>query len=148
MLTIHNTESWDHERVMAYGPQITGAMHKLQARFPHDVSIPDLFQAILSGARQLWLILDGDVFGSFVLTEVRDNPETNHMMVIATDLAGEGGLDVVPLVSGIEEWARKIGADEVRLVGRVGWRKALSKEGYHAGVMTYTKALEPLAEAA
>lgn len=140
-IALHNTQDWPADKVMGYGPDLTAAMFKLRDRFPNDISVPVLMQDIVSGARQLWLVLDDEAFVSFVLTEIKTIVATSHKVVVVTDVAGGGGPEQCSLMPTIEEWARDIGAREVRLVGRLGWRKALAREGYQVDLMTYTKAI-------
>lgn len=135
---------WPFERVAKYGPEITAAMKRLEAEYPKDVAVAPLMGEVVSGARQLWLVLDedkDDAFVSFALTQIKTNDHTGHRMVWVTDLAGAGGIENCPLASDIEEFAREMGATEVVITGRLGWRKALAKEGYEANAMIYRKPL-------
>ena len=86
-----------------------------------------LAEDIFSGKSQLWLILEGDEFLSFVLTEIKGDAGLGHKSVLLTGLAGEAGIDICPLIGKIEEWAWSIGADEVCPVGRLGWKKGLAR---------------------
>ena len=72
-------------------------MHKLVARFPREVTIKSLAEDIITGKQVLWLILEGDEFRSFVLTEIKHNPATDIKTSFVTSLAGEDGIDAVPL---------------------------------------------------
>ncbi len=148
-LQAHLTQHWPIERVLRYGPDITAALHKLAREFPEDVHIPGLMQDLQAGRRQLWLVLDDerdDAFVSFALTTIDPHPYNGRKVVTVTDLAGEGGVRNCPLAAEVEMWARDVvGADEVAIVGRVGWSKALAKEGYTTRAMIYRK---PLKEAA
>lgn len=141
-LTIHNTTDWPFEKIAPYGPQITAAMKKLVARFPDIMTVASLADDIFSGKNQLWLILDEDEkFVAFVTSEIKITEATGHKTVVLSELAGEGGTDIVPLIGPIEEWARSIGAKDITPVGRLGWRKALAKQGYEADIVLYRKEL-------
>jgi hypothetical protein len=137
---IELTTDWPSEKIAQYGPDITAALHKLVGRFPHVWTMKSLSEDIFSGNAQLWLIMEGDEFRSFVLTEIKTTPATGHKSVILTGLAGEGGIDVCPLIADIERWAWSIGADEVCPVGRLGWKKGLAPLGYSADIIFYRKA--------
>lgn len=143
-LDVHNTTSWSEGQLLRYGAEITRAMHKLADRFPKDLTVASLFDEIASGRRQLWLILDGPRFVSFVLTELKLVEPTGHRICMITDLAGEDGEASVPLIGKIEAWAREQGADEMAIMGRLGWKRSLAKQGYRADVMVYRKMLESL----
>lgn len=140
-LSIHLTSDWPYERVARYGREITAAIKKLVERFPRDITVDGLAQDILTGKNQLWLILDGEAFVAFVTTEIKVNTDTGHKTVVVSELAGEGGTDVVPLIAPIEEWARSIGAHAITPIGRLGWRKALARQGYDADIVLYSKDL-------
>lgn len=141
-LSIHNTTDWPFERIAGYGPQITAAMRKLVERFPQEMTVRSLAEDIFSGKNQLWLILDeAESFVAFVTSEIKVNDATGHKSVILSELAGEGGTDLVPLIGPIEEWAKSIGAKELTPVGRLGWRKSLAKQGYEADIVLYRKEL-------
>lgn len=141
-LSLHYTGDWPYEQVAKYGPQITESMQKLAKRFPKDVSVPALFDEILSGQRQLWLILDGEEFKSFMLSEIKDNPFTGTRSLMITSLAGEGGVDLVPLIGEVEKWAAENSITDVIPVGREGWRKPLSKMGYKLDVCLFRKEIK------
>lgn len=138
-LSIHNTTDWPFERVAGYGQQITAAFKKLVERFPKDITIKSLADEVMSGRQQLWLILEGDEFRSFLTTEIKTNEYTGHKSVHLINLAGEGGLDVVPLIEEVERWAESLGAAEVIPVCRAGFRKPLEKLGYRMDVSLFRK---------
>ena len=139
-MNIELTSEWPAERIARYGTDITAALRKLVDRFPNVWTMTSLAEDIFSGKSQLWLIMEGEEFRSFVLTEVKNTPATGHKSVILTGLAGEGGIDICPLIGAIEEWAWSIGADEVCPVGRLGWKKGLAPLGYSADIIFYRKA--------
>lgn len=140
-LGIHLTTDWPYERIAQYGKEITAAMKKLAERFPNDITVKALANDVISGKNQLWLILDGEKFVAFVTSEIKINTETGHKTVVLNELAGEGGTDIVQMIEPIEEWARSIGAHSLTPVGRLGWRKALAKQGYEADIVLYRKDL-------
>lgn len=140
-LDIHLTQDWPLDRVERYGRDITAAIKKLVDRFPNELTVKSVADDIFTGKAQLWLILDGERFVSFVLSEVKVNEETGRKTVVLTELAGEGGVDIVPLIGKIEDWARSIDAHSITPMGRLGWRKALQKQGYKADIALYRKEL-------
>ena len=141
-LSIHLTTEWPYERVARYGKDVTAAMKKLVERFPKEVTVKGLAEDIFTGKNQLWLILDEDEnFVAFVTSEIKVNQETGHKTVLLSELAGKGGTDIVPLIEPIEDWARSIGAAELKPIGRIGWRKALAKQGYDPDIVLYRKDL-------
>lgn len=141
MRQLHNTTDWPFERIAPYGKDITAALNKLVERFPDDMTLEHLRDGMFSGKYQTWLVLDGERFMAFGLTEIRMNEATGNKTVIVIALSGEGGEDIVPLIEGVETWAREIGAHDVRPVGRLGWKKALAKIGYAPMTTYYRKAI-------
>lgn len=139
MIELHNTTDWTTERISKYGKDITGAMHKLVERFPKDCTVESLAADIMEGRSQLWLVLDDEAFVLFGLTEIKTNPATGNKSVLITSLGGEDGVSSVPLIDGVESWARSIGAHEVAVCGRFGWKRALAAQGFKAETALYRK---------
>lgn len=144
-MEVHNTTDWPAERLLPYGREITAAMRKLAERFPREVTVPHLAQEIISGKRQLWLILEGEKFVSFVLTEIEVNPATGAKSLLIPSFAGDEGAGTVPLVTALEEWGRQNGCTEARTLARHGWKRPLAEQGYKSDLMVFRK---PLTEAA
>lgn len=140
-LSIHLTTDWPFEKVAAYGREITAAMKKLVERFPNDLTMESMAEEIISGKQQLWLILEGEEFKAFVTSEIKVNDATGRKTVTLMELAGDGGVDLVPMISDIENWAIEIGAHELTPLGRDGWRKPLAKAGYRPKLTLYSKDL-------
>lgn len=140
-LSIHLTTEWPFEKVAGYGRDITAAMKKLVERFPEDLTLESMAEEIISGKLQLWLILEGEEFKAFVTSEIKVNEATGRKTVQLMELAGDGGVDLVPLIADIEKWATEIGAHELTPLGRDGWRKPLAKAGYRPKLTLYSKDL-------
>jgi hypothetical protein len=141
-MKIELTTDWPLERLAGYGPQITAAMRKLVERFPTELTVKSLMGDLMSGKAQLWLIMDDDDgFIAFVMTEIRMNEATGHRHVVLSELAGGGGVDVVPMIQPIERWAREQGITDIRPVGREGWKRALKKMGYRVDICLFRKEL-------
>ncbi len=140
-LSIHLTSDWPFERVARYGKDITAAMKKLVERYPNDLTLESMAEEIISGKLQLWLILDDEEFKAFVTSEIKVNEATSHKTVQLTELAGDGGIDLVSMIDDIEKWAIDIGAHELMPLGREGWRKPLAKAGYKPKLTLYSKDL-------
>lgn len=140
-LSIHLTNDWPFERVSSYGKQITAAMKKLVERYPDELTLKGLAEDVISGKNQLWLILEGEEFRAFVTSEIKVNGETGRRTLILSELAGEGGIDLVPMIGSIEDWARENNIQELTPLGREGWRKPLSRAGYKPKFVLYSKDL-------
>lgn len=140
-LSIHLTTDWPFERVSRYGREITAAMKKLVERYPDELTLKGLAEDVITGKNQLWLILDEEDFKAFVTSEIKVNDETGRRTLILSELAGEGGLDLVPMIDTIEDWARANDIKEITPLGREGWRKPLAKAGYKPKFVLYSKDL-------
>ena len=115
-LDIHLTTEWPFERVAKYGPEITAAMKKLVDRFPNEMTLQSL-------------------------AEIKVNDATGYKTVLLLELAGDGGIDLVPMIAKVEAWAVSIGAKALTPIGREGWRKPLAKLGYKTDLVLYRKEL-------
>ena len=136
-----NTQDWQWEQLAPYTKDVTAAMKKLADKFPEDVTVQSLGQDIVTGIRQLWLILDEkDKFVSFCLTNVRTVDATGVKVVTLTSHAGEAGINCVPeMCAEIEKYAWSIGADFCAAEGRRGWSRALAKQSYREYAVIYRK---------
>lgn len=133
------TRDWSLEQLMPYSPQITAAMRKLRAKFPEDSTMESMAQDMMSGAVQLWLMLDADDFKGIVLTTIKTVEPTGYSAVIVIGLAGEDGVELISHIDAIEDWAREQGVKSVCPVGRMGWKKPLEKLGYFVDRVVYRK---------
>lgn len=136
-----NTQAWQWEQLAPFTKDVTAAMKKLADKFPEDVTVQSLGQDIVTGVRQLWLILDEkDKFVSFCLTNVRTVDATGVKVVTLTSHAGEAGINCVPeMCQTIEAWAKEQGAHYTAAEGRRGWSKALAKTGYRELAVIWRK---------
>ncbi|TIO15631.1 MAG: hypothetical protein E5X86_19880 [Mesorhizobium sp.] len=141
-LAIHNTTTWPEEKLLAYGREITAAMRKFVERFPREVTIQYLAQEIIAGKKQLWLIMDGERFVSFVLTEIQTNDATGAKTLLIPSFAGDEGTSTVPLIVELENWGIENGCTEARTLGRKGWTKPMAEQGYRMDAVLFRKPLE------
>lgn len=136
---LFNTTDWTFEQLAPYGKDITASFKKLADRFPKDCTVESLAEDVMTGRCQLWLVLDDSKFVLMGMTEIKLNPATGNKSVFIPSLGGVDGIASVPLIKGVEEWARSIGAHEVTICGRHGWKRPLAKEGYRARTVLYRK---------
>lgn len=142
MFQIVNTTDWTYEQLAPYGEAVTAAMRQLEERFPDDVTVKQLAHECLTGARQLWLILDqgGGEFVSFCCTSSHTIEGTGKKVVTLTSHAGALGLDCCDdMCRVIEAWAWEQGADMTAVEGRRGWARALAKNGYREYAVIFRK---------
>lgn len=136
------TSDWSFEQLAPYTKDITAAMQKLRDKFPREVDVQHLANEIITGKRQLWLILnDDDSFISFLLSEIQTNNATGLKTVVLPSFAGEKGAETVHLIGAVEDWGREQGCDEAIAYGRWGWKRAMEKEGYEMNMVAFRKTL-------
>ncbi len=133
------TQDWTLDQIMPYGPQITAAMRKLRDRFPEDGTMESMAKDMMSGAVQLWLMLDEGAFKGIVLTMFKAIEVTGYKAVLVVGCAGEDGVDLCEHIETIETWAKEQGVKSVCPIGRQGWKRPLSKLGYSVDRITYRK---------
>ena len=92
----------------------------------------DIERDILSGNALLWIAVSGD--GSALAIDAVAStclqPTDAGKVCVITACAGAGMSRWLPLISGIESYARDEGCSCVRIFGRKGWLRVL--EGYRA----------------
>ncbi|WP_273760863.1 hypothetical protein [Bartonella sp. ML70XJBT.G] len=141
MAKVYLTSSWDLERIAPYFDEILSSLSAYVERFKHEVTLPELIEAICSGKKQLWLILDDeDQFLAAVTTQLQYTALGKKRALIC-ECSGKGVLDLVDNLQFAEDWARENGAFEIEILGRLGWKRALEKQGYGIDMLYYRKEL-------
>ncbi|WP_455465841.1 hypothetical protein [Bartonella sp. B39] len=139
----HLTDQWSWEKIAPYKEALNTALEKYAQRFPDDVCLATITEELARGQAQLWLVLKNKTqFSAFAITKV-EITHTKKKRVVLSDLAGEGGLELVKLIDKVEQWARTINAEEMHMFGRSGWAKMLSHHGYSRNLIYYRKVLNP-----
>ncbi len=137
------TQQWPWEKIAPYQEALNAALEKYAQRFPDDVCLATIAEELARGQAQLWLVLKNKTqFSAFAITKI-EITHTGKKRVVLSDLAGEGGLQLVKLIDKVEQWARTINAEEMHMFGRSGWAKMLSHHGYFRNLIHYRKVLNP-----
>lgn len=92
---------------------------------------------VLSGKHLLWVAWNGQTVDAAATTQLIKVGDRKICVVVAC-----GGSDMpkwLPLIDGIEAFARNEGCVEMRIGGRKGWERVLS--GYRARYVTLQKEL-------
>jgi hypothetical protein len=101
----------------------------------------DVEHDILSGDALLWLAVDGKA--SRLAIDAAASTRLQHTdagkVCVITACAGRDMSRWLPLISGIENYARDEGCSCVRIFGRKGWRRVL--EGYRGSYAIMDKEL-------
>jgi hypothetical protein len=96
-------------------------LKRVAVRFPFDVDLTQVRADLTSARRQLWGFHDGEAVTVICVTEIQ-HPVCWLRVCAGTETSPsqiEAGL------SQIESWARSIGCDRVRFIGRRGWKRRL-----------------------
>lgn len=141
MAKVYLTTSWDMERIAPYLEDIIASFRAYVERFKHEITLQDLIEAICTGKKQLWLVLDDDErFLAAVTTQIQQTVLGKKRALIC-ECSGKGILDQVDNLQVAEDWARENGAFEIEILGRLGWKRALTKQGYGITMLYYRKEL-------
>lgn len=84
----------------------------------------DVEREILSGLQQLWLAWNGTAIEAAAVTQLANIGDRKICTIVAC-----GGIDQkrwLPLIAGIEQFARDEGCRTVRIIGRKGWQRILA----------------------
>lgn len=105
---------------------------RLALNRPENKLTPDhIREGLERGAYQLWCTIDEDDSSPvYAITELE--PHVHGVVVVIKLLGARTGSmqDWISELSGIETWAKSIGAVEIQICGRMGWLKALKPHGY------------------
>lgn len=91
---------------------------------PKDV----LVQKLLDGTMGLWLVGDGETVSSVFCTRTVLQYDVKIVEIVL--YSGEWSDEIKALLATVEDWARSVGADAVRVEGRWPWKRVLKSEGY------------------
>ena len=83
-------------------------------------TIDDVAAGLDRGDMQLWVYGD---FQAAMVTQIHDGKKGRFCLLLA--LAGEPFDDYAHHLSDIERWAKSEGCEELRIYGRMGWRRKL-----------------------
>ena len=138
-LTVHNVTDWPAEALD--WPNIMAALATYCEPFPEDVTVESVLMDVVRGRQTLWIVRDGPKTVLVVLIHVGTIEATGWKRATVTGMGGERGIEALPLLPVIEDWARGLGVQEIEVVGRVGWRRALAPQGYAEKVSILRKRL-------
>ena len=88
------------------------------------VNVEDVRALVMSGAMQLWLVLNGQGGAvALVVTEIKVYPQAK--VCIVQGLAGHDRGQWMHHLEGIEAWAKSLGCARIEVRGRKGMAKVL-----------------------
>lgn len=97
----------------------------------------DIEEAILIGCGLVWIAWDGEKIAAAASTTLQRIG--SDLICVLTACGGKGMNDWLPLIAGIEKYARNEGCKALRIFGREGWQRVL--DGYEKSAVVLEKAL-------
>ena len=85
----------------------------------------DVERDVLSGAALLWLAWDGQAIAAAAVTQLAATDLGKVCIIVAC--AGQQMRRWLPLIATVEDYARAEGCELVRIFGRKGWVRVLSR---------------------
>lgn len=129
---------WDE--VQGHVPAIKGHFERLQKRFPTDLTVQSLLDHVMSGRRDLWLVLDGENLMAVAMTAVETVDATGIRIGRLMDLAGENiSAWAEPLNKALEAWGTENGVHYYAVEGRPGWGRIIEPLGYQKHAVLWRK---------
>lgn len=94
-----------------------------------EIGIQDVRESLQNDKMGLLVVKDGKEIVTSVVVETVDYPQLIALRVVA--LGGENMYDWIPAMNQyLSMWGKEMGASRIELMGRRGWAKSLSSEGY------------------
>jgi hypothetical protein len=97
----------------------------------------DVADDILGGRGLVWIAWDGEKIAAAASTSLQRIG--SDLICVLTACGGKGINDWVPLIAGIEKYARNEGCKALRIFGRRGWLRVL--DGYDETAIVIEKGL-------
>lgn len=130
-MRVENVSLWPLDRLAPYMTDILGAMGKLSARYPADMTTQSLFQEFLTGKKTLWMAHDDGVFLAIAMTTIRTVDATGARIFTLCNLAGQDVAKFADeLTTAMEDSAAENDCPIIAVEGRAGWEKFLKPRGY------------------
>lgn len=134
MLLTHNAflENWG---------VIRGLLNKGKSAYDGYYHLEDFAKLVILGSLHPWLFMRGDEVFGLSLVEILDFPKGRKARILF--YAGTDPEAAMAATTNIEAWARQIGANELQIVGRLGWQKMGQEQGFKPLAVTLSKPIAP-----
>jgi hypothetical protein len=133
----------DPARIQEIWPHVRGMIHRAIERGDFGSFAP-VERAVLAGDALVWLAWNGEGIEAAAVTELHQSEWRKVCVIVACASRGKGareradaaGMDRwLPLIAGIEKYARAEGCVATRIVGRPGWERVLDEYKRHRVVL-------------
>ncbi|WP_370931896.1 hypothetical protein [Bartonella sp. DGB1] len=137
MIKLYNTNGWSQKQIRPYLLDIFTAIMQLEHKIPM-LSGSIIWNEILKGEKDLWIIKEDNKFKSIALTKVMQNKYSDNILMIF-DYAGSDLGIISEILQQMLDWAKKHNIKYVETTGREGWKKFLKPAGFKIKEITYLK---------
>ncbi|MGW8181338.1 MAG: hypothetical protein ACWGQW_21615 [bacterium] len=127
------------EDVGYFWPMVMPLIERVLRKSNGEYLAVDIYERLLDGTMQLWLISEELDLLSVLVTEVLTYPRKRICVMVLA--AGEDLEALTGQLEVLEEWALSIGVDELRIAGRKGWKRVLESEGFYEPHVVLSKYL-------
>ena len=106
-------------------PDVAPMIEDALAHGSSDFELQDVYEWLLRGDQQLWIVHDGDSEKIFavVVTQIQHSSRCKFCNIfICTGESREMWQDQIYI---IEDWAKSLGCDRMKMMARKGWQKVL-----------------------
>lgn len=114
----------------------------IQAALGHgfgERNFKDITDEIQEGSKQIWMHSTDEAFNATVITQIIEHPRKKTCEVVC--LGGEEAEKFLDEIKVIEEWAKLNNCDDIQVIGRRGWARALKSQDYTDRYTTIGKML-------
>lgn len=113
--------TYKSDQVHTIWEQVRPLVARVCKRFP-DYQPQDILEMLRNREAQLWVVVNGGIEGMFI-TKIENTPQRRFCLIFVC--AGEGISGWIDYIKTVEEWAKQMNCDSLRIVGRKGWKKLL-----------------------
>ena len=99
----------------------------------HRYTLPDLRTACMEGEMQMFVAESDSEICGVLVTQIVQYPRRRVMQLAF--MAGVGIDEMLPHANIFDRFARDMDADELEIVGRMGWRKVMGEEWKTGGII-------------
>lgn len=133
-------QSVSAENLVRVWPSVAPILKRATDMSHGRLGIEDLRASIFDGTLHLWLVLDGDKVIAANTLQMKSYPRMRVMLGLY--IGGERLEEWRDLMcEAVERYAREQGCQKVEFIGRPGWGRVLSSNGYAPAFTSYEKAL-------
>lgn len=117
----------DKEKIERFFPFAENYLRK-SLKYDGCHSLDDLYNLCKNGEMKLWLFYNSHRIEGAFITELISYP--CKMVMTITHMGADNFEGLIENLHNLKEWARTNQADEIEVIGRLGWDKVLVPHGF------------------